>query len=729
MSFNKPIFSLFAGVFRLRRRILGSLLLVPAVSAISLLIFSPKSDAKPPSAQKTSRSPLERYQDNIFRSLLDSSVLSSSGVEGKIRNGRPRNGRDPWKGLGKTGIPAPLDRRARFLSAWFRSSDLPLTRKGLEPAMKAFPDLAPVLLWHLAHSEGLPEKSRALLLRLSAQSENRVFNPSERSLGSGERARALWGRYRALSGPVRSGRNLDPEAVDLLRRLVAHHPLSPESGLALLALGKSHLDGSLLIPRWNYLQRMGSNDLVVREAREYLLTSPPFPYADRALYLEARSLVLLGHKGQAMTIIDEALSGRAGNNRRPKAILSELAALRCRVRLGDSLDQGTRCIDRLRSRYPDAYFLLPLVVSALREDLVRPLPEIDGSWILSDDLFDRADARSASWLLGLDYSMRGNPRAALSTWNKLSLWLSAHPDASPGLLSRLLYFRGRLEDQMGHPSRARALFSRVIERASETPYPLWAALSCKGQCGSFRLAPHHPTSESFLPSSLRRPMRELVQMGLFGPALVLERFIRNPGMDQEQFRRYGDLDVGVAPRFRLMLVEKAFFGRTALLMLPTGEGLSPSVIAGFQKSGVPTLWALAIARQESRFHEQVLSVDGALGVMQLMPRTALAVASVQDPLLERDLIRNLGMVRRPAINSLIGGLYLKRLIDSVPGQPERAIAGYNAGLHAVMSWKNLIRADWDFFTESIPYQETRRYVREVLWNFAYLDNHLKGGRL
>jgi soluble lytic murein transglycosylase len=164
------------------------------------------------------------------------------------------------------------------------------------------------------------------------------------------------------------------------------------------------------------------------------------------------------------------------------------------------------------------------------------------------------------------------------------------------------------------------------------------------------------------------------------------------------------------------------------MRLPTGEWMTASILSGFYRSGVSPLWALSIARQESRFRERSLSVDGALGVMQLMPKTAMAVVAGEGGALAWGLERNLGQVRHPEINSLIGGLYLKRLISSVPGHPERAIAGYNAGLHSVLSWRRLAKTDWDFFTESIPYQETRRYVREVLWNYAYLERHLKGVR-
>lgn len=712
--------------FRASRIVIVGLLLV-------LFLGSEADPAKGSPAANGPDSALTLYRTNLSKLLADPRI--SSARDGKTQTSWVLQSPESWKDVRSRDLPPPLDRRAIFLKAWFRSSGLPLTRKGLVPALRAFPDLAPVLLWHLAHSEGISMRRRTLLSRLSAGSENRIFNPSSRPSRSGERARALWKEYLDDTGGGRSGSLQNPEDTVILRRLVSAHPLSPESSLALLALGERRVDGAVLVPRWVYLQKMGSNDLVLRETRNYLSTAPPFPFGDRALYLEIRSLAILGHSRKALSEIEGALgsgltsvlSGKQG--KRGPHIYSELEALRCRILLSESLERGAGCIDRLKAIYPDASFLLPLTVSALRQDLAHPLPAVDPAWIVSRTLWTSSEARDAVWLLGLDYAMRGDASSALSTWKALSSWLSSHPDVSPDLTARLLYFMGREEDRTGHPSRARALYAQVISHPAGTPYALWATISCRGECGSFRLRAHRPTSNRPLPVSLRGSMKDLIQMGLFGPALVLERFYRNPEMDREQIERYGDLNIGVFPRYRLRLVEKSFFGRGAQMRLPTGEWLSGSVLSGFRQSGVPTLWALAIARQESRFRERSLSVDGALGIMQLMPGTAFAVASSQNPSLRMALRKNLGTVRFPAVNSLIGGLYLKRLIDSVPGQPERAIAGYNAGLHAVMSWKSLSHADWDFFTESIPYQETRRYVREVLWNYAYLENRLKGKKL
>ncbi len=650
---------------------------------------------------------LDQYRYNQFLLLREPpfSTLWGSSEKGWRR-------KFFWTKIHPQDLPAPLDRRTIFLKAWFRSPDTTLTKKGLSPALSAFPDLAPLLLWHLAHSEGVGQKERQRLLRLAEGRENSLFSPSSRPERGDGRARDLFRQALESSGETRTA---------LLGELVSDHPLSPESALALQALGPQRVGGDLLLPRWVYLQRMGANDLVLRETKAYLGTSPPFPYRDRALYLEARALALLGHGRKARTLIHEALSGSSRVRLR-----SELAMLRCRILLSGDLPRGTECLTGLFSAYPRARFLPSLVVLALRQDLVRPLPAIPDLWEFPEGRWGSEKVQEAVWLWGLDQALRGESGRALATWGRLSDWLEGHSGGSSRLFPRLLYFMARLDERMGHPGAARSLYLRVIRQGAGSPYALWSAIACRGECVGFHLKPHHPTREIRPSRALRRAMEELFQMGLFGPALVLERLSRDPGMDREQLERYGSLDLSVSARERLLLVDRIFPAHGTAMRLPTGEWMSAAILKGFRESGVPTLWALSIARQESRFRERSLSVDGALGVMQLMPGTALAVAGMNDASLRRALGRNLGRVRHPDMNSLIGGLYLKRLIDAVPGHPERAIAGYNAGMHAVMSWKTLTGADWDFFTEAIPYQETRRYVREVLWNYAYLEKHLGG---
>ncbi len=611
-------------------------------------------------------------------------------------------------------LPEPYRKRALFLKAWMGSPDIPLTRDGLDPAISAYPDLAPVLLWHIANSRGISSAQRRTLLRMEASRENAVFSPLSRSSAGDGRARSLLKKALASTGDRRK---------ELLDRLVAYHPLSPESAVAMESLLPGVPGGEVLVPRWTILQSMGANDLVLRETKAYLASSPPFPYRDRARYLEARALVMLGFSEKAQVLIDKSLS------RSPRlALRSELESLRCRIRISRDLETGVACLRGLFKESPDFSALPALVVMALRQDIVSPLARIPATLDLPPSRWRSRDGQDAAWLYGLDLALRGDQKGALAQWKALSSVLRTTSPERTSLLARTRYFRARLEERLGHPARARTLYRKAIDGGGGSPYPLWSAIACRGECGAFHLPPHHPTRLERPPFKIRRAMEELFQMGLFGPALVIDRISRHPGIDQDQILRYGDLDMAVSQRKRLLMVDLIFPAHGTGMRLPTGEWMTASILSGFYRSGVSPLWALSIARQESRFRERSLSVDGALGVMQLMPKTAMAVVAGEGGALAWGLERNLGQVRHPEINSLIGGLYLKRLISSVPGHPERAIAGYNAGLHSVLSWRRLAKTDWDFFTESIPYQETRRYVREVLWNYAYLERHLKGVR-
>ena len=125
---------------------------------------------------------------------------------------------------------------------------------------------------------------------------------------------------------------------------------------------------------------------------------------------------------------------------------------------------------------------------------------------------------------------------------------------------------------------------------------------------------------------------------------------------------------------------------------------------------------LALIRQESRFDREARSHAGALGLMQLMPRTAQEVA------------RKMGLpggrkrlTADPAHNVALGSRYLDDLIDRYDGSYLLAVAAYNGGPRNVGRWieahgdprtdpeVNVI--DW---IEMIPIRETRNYVQRVL---------------
>lgn len=116
---------------------------------------------------------------------------------------------------------------------------------------------------------------------------------------------------------------------------------------------------------------------------------------------------------------------------------------------------------------------------------------------------------------------------------------------------------------------------------------------------------------------------------------------------------------------------------------------------------------LALVRAESCFSPAVKSGAGAIGLMQLMPATAGQVAREKGPFDPQRLVS-------PDCNLMLGTRHLRDLLKRFDGDVVYTIAAYNAGAGAVDRWrKNFKGLKKDEFIESIPYQETREYVKKV----------------
>ncbi|PWB62604.1 MAG: hypothetical protein C3F14_09685 [Deltaproteobacteria bacterium] len=130
-----------------------------------------------------------------------------------------------------------------------------------------------------------------------------------------------------------------------------------------------------------------------------------------------------------------------------------------------------------------------------------------------------------------------------------------------------------------------------------------------------------------------------------------------------------------------------------------------------KKSGVDPLVLHSVIRQESQFQYNALSPAGAVGLMQLMPRTASEVArkeKLRKPR-RKDLLK-------PQTNVALGAAYLSRLIRDFGGDYLRAIAAYNAGEKAVSKWWSRADGDPALFLETVAYRETRFYLRRIFLN-------------
>lgn len=133
--------------------------------------------------------------------------------------------------------------------------------------------------------------------------------------------------------------------------------------------------------------------------------------------------------------------------------------------------------------------------------------------------------------------------------------------------------------------------------------------------------------------------------------------------------------------------------------------------------GVNAGWLYAVARQESRFVPDIVSSAGAVGLMQLMPRTARWVAKQRGMADYR-----IEYLNDPAVNADFGAFYLKHCLDGLDGSLALAAAAYNAGPGRARAWRARAAArggaamEGDVWVESIPFDETRDYVKKVLTN-------------
>jgi soluble lytic murein transglycosylase-like protein/TolA-binding protein len=124
-----------------------------------------------------------------------------------------------------------------------------------------------------------------------------------------------------------------------------------------------------------------------------------------------------------------------------------------------------------------------------------------------------------------------------------------------------------------------------------------------------------------------------------------------------------------------------------------------------EKNRLDPYLIMGLIHQESFYNPLVRSPVGATGLMQLMPPTA------------KELGRRLhssSNVENPEINIRLGTFYFRQLVDMFGGGVQLAVASYNAGMGNVMRWRRAApRKPLDEFLESMPFPETRNYVKRV----------------
>lgn len=148
---------------------------------------------------------------------------------------------------------------------------------------------------------------------------------------------------------------------------------------------------------------------------------------------------------------------------------------------------------------------------------------------------------------------------------------------------------------------------------------------------------------------------------------------------------------------------------------------SDQVRPAARRQSIDDAWVYGLMRQESRFITNARSTVGASGLMQLMPATARWVA------------RKIGLkdfhpsqVNDTEVNVLLGTSYMRMVLESLDNHPVLASAAYNAGPGRARKWQADAPLEGAIYAETIPFSETRDYVKKVMSNAVYYSALFEG---
>jgi soluble lytic murein transglycosylase len=447
----------------------------------------------------------------------------------------------------------------------------------------------------------------------------------------------------------------------------------------------------------------------------------------RALRVVADGAQRLGRYEAAAKALGLAAT-RVAPERQAKLRLEEARLL---LRAGQR-DRAFEVLARIAASGADADAAEALWIRARAlEDAQRPADATAVYRTLATRYPKREIAGAALWRLGWGAYLKGDPREAAQHWGRLV------DTGNRAYRLPALYWHARATDEGRTRAAAAALYAQVISEAPRSYYGLLALARAGGApAGAAPPAaitlPADPTDAVANDPGFAR-VDLLRRIGLVESALeeledVVERAtgdtVRLYGFSSAYVR---DERYHMALRiFRRHFSALAVSGDPALprafweMLYPFGW--RSDVVAAAQRAGLDPYLVAAVVREESSYYPRALSRAGARGLMQLMPATARPMAE------HRGLAFAGGeLLDDPGANLEIGTAFLAGLLQEFK-DPRLAVAAYNAGPARVRQWWQARRtSDLEAWIEQIPFDETRQYVKRVMFSWEEYRRVYGGG--
>ena len=364
--------------------------------------------------------------------------------------------------------------------------------------------------------------------------------------------------------------------------------------------------------------------------------------------------------------------------------------------------------------------------SLLRDGWAKRLPRNDVQWVqsqmalqavlsLDDRAYDWYRETAGARLSNVNHAWR--IRSALRQPKIDWAWVIQCIDQMPAELSRdaaWVYWKARGLAATGNTARAKELYASIAKQ-----FNFYGQLAAE-ELGQSIVAPTRPTPVTAQELSQARD----------NPALRRAVTLFKRGWRQEGVQEWNFALLGMNDRQLLAAAELARQEHIYDRVVNTSErtrnevDFSQRFIAPFEgrvtaqarEIELDPAWVYGLIRQESRFIMDARSVVGASGLMQLMPATARWVA------------KKIGMtdfhpskVNEFDTNTKLGTSYLSMVLQDLGGSQVLASAGYNAGPGRPMLWRSKLShpVEGAIFAETIPFNETRDYVKHVMSNATY----------
>ncbi|MEM1425894.1 MAG: transglycosylase SLT domain-containing protein, partial [Cyanobacteria bacterium P01_H01_bin.130] len=511
-----------------------------------------------------------------------------------------------------------------------------------------------------------------------------------------------------------------PEDPQLLRHLVRYAPDDPNIGTYLVKLEKRHSD--ILSPEeWEAIAGIYWSKFQYRQAGEAYTKASSTP---RNAYRAGRGLQLGGKKPEAIAAYQRAIRQfpEAPETGEARVKLATLLPPQDRLELlstttaqfphlgGEVTLLQAAAFDELKSPTTAAQLRQKLLfefggtetAAELRWDLAwkaaqnnRIADAITQAQALVTNAPDSTLAPQAGFWLGKWYSRGNQSDAAIRSYQFV---LKNHPDS---------YYAWRSADELGLPvgnfTTVRQLRPNTQLPTTRSPLPVGSPalqelyqLHLDDAAWEEWQAQRNQRSPSVPEQYTDGIMRQLQGDNLRGIFLLSNLAWRDLPEERADYEALSQTD--------------AYWH--ALYKLPYGDAIA----AAAENRNFHPLLVAGLIRQESRFEKDIVSVAGAIGLMQVLPGTGDWGA------------REIGLpdfdLRDPIDNLALGTWFLDYTHEQYDGNSMYAIASYNAGPGNIAKWiERFNPQDFDQFVEQIPFPETRNYFKAVLgnyWNYVRL---------